>query len=98
MALYFLTLYDDRRRGLDTSLAIAGVTLIEPLVRGGEVPNVQTSRACDGKAPVIGNRFPVFRGPCNFWLRVPRDAALQGDASIYERLRGLWMDYKHRLG
>lgn len=82
MALYFLTLYDDRRRGLDAALAVAGVTLIEPLVRRGEVLNVQTPRACDGKAPVIGNRFPVFRGPCNFRQRVPRDAALQGDTSI----------------
>lgn len=93
-----LTLHYDPCCGLDGSLGVAGIAVVLPLVREGDVLNEEASRAGDGETGILWQRRARAKGPADAGVGVPRDPTLQGDTFPNQHFSVLWLDHKSGLG
>lgn len=93
-----LTLHYDPCCGLDGSFRVAGIAVVLPLVREGDVLNEESSRAGDCETGILWQRRARAKGPADARLGVPRDPTLQGDTFPNQHFSVLWLDHKSGLG
>lgn len=98
ISLGALTLHYDPCCGLDGALRVAGIAVVLPLLREGDVLDEESSRAGDGEAGILWQRRARAKGPADAGLGVPRDPTLQGDAFPNQHFSVLWLDHKTGLG